>query len=518
MRHRNFIISICSATVALALVPTVAMGQTTNPPTKRTITLINQCNFPVFPGATSGGLAPTGPCGKNGTCPAGQVCNQAGNPPPKIPMCYVQCQNGACATGQACNTTNNLCYWQQLKTSSIITAPSGAIGTAPIGTALDAFHLQLTSGSKVEVTVPILSKGGEDTVWSGNLWAGTDFSSGQSRTSGNAATGYCAASQNGVWTIIPCDAFTGSQNAPLTKAEFAFVNSTDFYDISAIHGANVPISMGPTEEKPSQNFGKVPPGSKYQKDYWCTAPGSVSKPPTADCDWVFKPPTNDVTKPGPGLALVQHQQMPNLCGDPKKTCPSGQVCGLAFDPSKGTDPSNGISPLYQECGNNSARGGTWSAIQICTAIDYNNKNLNPNQVSKQFINSLNCGTSAGSAGNAQLFQCIGPNIKSCYDPTADASCCGCPDWPKTYKPNTTPLTGKSGVDNACYTTNPTWTSVSGAWLPYIKTACPAAYSYQFDDVTSTFTCKATVPNSNSTINATNYTITFCPDGKTARVQ
>jgi hypothetical protein len=258
MRRRDFIKSICSATVALALVPTVALGQMTTTPTKRTITLVNQCNFTVFPGATSGGFAPTGPC-QNGTCPAGQVCNQDN---PKTPLCFKQCKKGACDTGQACNTTNNLCYWAQLKTSSPITMPGGKIGTAPIGTALDAYHLPLTSGSTVQVTVPILSKGKEDTVWSGNLWVGTDFSSGQSRTTDYtmAATGYCATLQGGVWTIIPCDAFTGSVNAPLTKAEFAFVNSTDFYDISAIHGANVPMSMGPTEEKPPRNLARCHQG------------------------------------------------------------------------------------------------------------------------------------------------------------------------------------------------------------------------------------------------------------------
>jgi Group II intron, maturase-specific domain len=86
MRRRDLIKSICSATIALALVPTVAMGQAT----KRTITLINQCTFPVFPGVTSG----------------------ATSVPPTL------CQNGACGTGQVCNPTNNQCYWKQLTTTN----------------------------------------------------------------------------------------------------------------------------------------------------------------------------------------------------------------------------------------------------------------------------------------------------------------------------------------------------------------------------------------------------------------
>jgi hypothetical protein len=361
------------------------------------------------------------------------------------------------------------------------------------GQPLDAFTVQLPPlTSSVQVTIPILSTGTGDTVWSGNLWAGTDVDSGPSRTIGTAASGYCATSRNSVWTVIPCTPFDGPQNTPLTKAEFAFVNSTDFYDISAIHGANIPLSMEPTA---GQNLGPVPSsGDPNVKNYWCTAPGSVTKSPTALCSWQFVPPINN----GLRMSLVQHQQMPTLCGGANQSCPSGQVCGIAYDSSKG------VAGLYQECGNTSDRGGTWSAIQICTAINYDNSNLNTSQVSQQLKDSLNCGTGPASAGNAQLFQCTGINAGSCYKSNATTNCCGCPNWPPEYKPSGT----NPNTPNRCYSTNPNWTSVSYPWLPYLKKACPSAYSYQFDDATSTFTC-STVPN--TTINATNYTITFCPD-------
>ncbi|EMS68137.1 hypothetical protein TRIUR3_12323 [Triticum urartu] len=39
-----------------------------------------------------------------------------------------------------------------------------------------------------------------------------------------------------------------------------------------------------------------------------------------------------------------------------------------------------------------------------------------------------------------------------------------------------------------------------AYSQYFKSACPRAYSYAYDDSTSTFTCAA----------GTNYAITFCP--------
>jgi hypothetical protein len=42
------------------------------------------------------------------------------------------------------------------------------------------------------------------------------------------------------------------------------------------------------------------------------------------------------------------------------------------------------------------------------------------------------------------------------------------------------------------------------------------YSYQYDDATSTFTC-STLANGTGGTNDTDYTITFCPGGKTATV-
>jgi hypothetical protein len=80
-----------------------------------------------------------------------------------------------------------------------------------------------------------------------------------------------------------------------------------------------------------------------------------------------------------------------------------------------------------------------------------------------------------------------------------------------YKPSGANLNDS----NRCYASNPNWTSVSYPWLPYIKRACPSMYSYQFDDATSTFTC-TTTPNTK--INATNYTLTFCPSRMVARVE
>jgi len=55
--------------------------------------------------------------------------------------------------------------------------------------------------------------------------------------------------------------------------------------------------------------------------------------------------------------------------------------------------------------------------------------------------------------------------------------------------------------------NPNWLTHALPFESLLKTACPSAYSYQYDDPYSLFTC-----NSASGANQMGYTITFCPAG------
>jgi hypothetical protein len=99
------------------------------------------------------------------------------------------------------------------------------------------------------------------------------------------------------------------------------------------------------------------------------------------------------------------------------------------------------------------------------------------------------------ANERDLYGCTGggPNgvSGSCYSAGANDSCCGCPSW---------------SPDGTCQSTNPRWTapSLPGKYAQVLKDACPTAYSFPYDDLTSTFTCRGS-----SSAN-TGYTITFCP--------
>lgn len=115
--------------------------------------------------------------------------------------------------------------------------------------------------------------------------------------------------------------------------------------------------------------------------------------------------------------------------------------------------------------------GCRSAHQACTA--------NPTDP------ALSCATVG------DLYDCSkgGPNAVSgsCYSPGADNKCCGCPSW---------------SAAGTCNAHNPKWEApaLPEVYAKPFKTACPSAYSFPYDDPTSTFTCAG----------GRDYTITFCP--------
>lgn len=119
--------------------------------------------------------------------------------------------------------------------------------------------------------------------------------------------------------------------------------------------------------------------------------------------------------------------------------------------------------------------GCRSAGQVC-AIDPQNPTL-------------------ACAATNDLYGCVGggPNnvIGSCYSNNAAPTCCGCPSW----SPN-----------GECNNNNPKWQlpSAPEKYAKVFKDACPTAYSFPYDDPTSTFTCQGR-PDKN-----VDYDITFCP--------
>jgi hypothetical protein len=163
----------------------------------------------------------------------------------------------------------------------------------------------------------------------------------------------------------------------------------------------------------------------------------------------------------------QGANVPYYCGSPGSPQGTGGLpgCGWNLEAAcpaelKDNDPGHYV--------------GCRSAGQVCA--------VNPSSP------TLDC------AHEDDLYGCVGggPNgvSGSCYSQGANASCCGCPSWSPA---------------GACQSSNSRWTNgPAGRYAAVFKNACPTAYSFPYDDLTSTFTCLG-APSAN-----TSYTITFCP--------
>ncbi len=291
----------------------------------------------------------------------------------------VHCNQG-CPSGSVCNPANQLCTYQ---------VPDAS------------WHM--TPGQSMSLDLPA--------SWGGRFWPRTGCTTQGAQTI--CATGDCGGN-------LACPVGVGGA-PPATLAEFTVEppsTSSDFYDVSNVDGANVPVAIAPI---PGTFNPTPPPGANVP--YYCASPGC-----TGNCG-----------------------ALPACSWNLDATCPAEL---------QDKDPGHYV--------------GCRSAGQVC-AVDPGNA-------------ALNCG------GEVDLYRCNpgGPNgvSGSCYSQGANASCCGCPSWSPA---------------GACQSSNPAWTGgPAGKYAGYFKGICPTAYSFPYDDLTSTFTC-----NGSSTSN-TGYTITFCP--------
>ena len=321
----------------------------------------------------------------------------------------------------------------------------------------------LASGGTSTYILPAAAAG-SSIAWSGNIYAATECASNGT----GCKTAQCAKSVNGQTVIQDCADGMGPQG-PTTLAEFTLVTTgDDFYDVSSINGVNVPVSMGPINATAS--------------GYSCGTAGSASGTGGLQaCSWSFNPTIN-----GANQSALLRAVAPGGSGcSSDANCGGGEVCGTAL--------SFTSSSASQTCGQ---QIGWWTADELCA---YTGNSLG---------GAVNCnGGVPGQGTNANLYGCDGANATSGYSTSASGTSCGCPNW--NINGQSLPL--NPGYE--CHANNSEWDSVAEPWAAFLKNACPTAYSFPFDDATSTFTC--TTPNpSASNPNTTGYAITFCPGGKT----
>lgn len=266
-------------------------------------------------------------------------------------------------------------------------------------------------------------------------------------------------------------ACTHGFNQPATQAEFTTVptGGNDFYDVEVINGFNLPISITPSVAASANN------------PYFCGTPGAVNPSPgMGSCSWQFAPP------------LVEYNWVQNggkAC-TASTDCTGGTICGLSFNPGQ-------QQLLQKTCGK---QLGYWTANQICGiqrnyGAPFNCSEVPPNQPTLTWWNLFACVPPIGceQPGNPAC---------SCYQNGANSSCCGCVNWDKIGLP-----VPPGPTTQQCNSTNPNWNNHVQPTLEWLKRGCPTAYTYPFDDVSSTFQC------STGGNNQANYTITFCPGGQ-----
>lgn len=423
----------------------------------RAITFDNQCSHNIQVGYVGGAV--------NDTAGKAIKCTADGN---------------ECPAGSSClksSKTESQCYW-----------------TMP--TSFDtARNLKPKKSSTITLAnAASFGKNNTQVTWSGNVWAHTQCDA----NFANCKTAICP--DGG------CAPSTGP-TGPVTLAEFTLQNNAqDYYDVSVINGVNVPITMAPTKV---QNVSSVYPPTGTEGDYWCGAPGSTSASNALKAS-SWNVGAGAAPKQLPFLRYVDTTGFGQACnGASDPACPSGSVCGLSYNPNG----DSGQITLNQ-CGK---LIGWWTADEIC--------GVNPRGYSFADIDCLKTltvpgGYPAGSYPDAprevDMLLCRrNPNAAkgvkgtfnhSCYSSDAKASaCCGCENWAGITSTGT------------CTASNQSWQSIALPWLKPLKAAVPTAYSYPYDDKTSTFTCyqeasdKITVPSPQQA-NKTAYTITFCPGG------
>lgn len=407
----------------------------------RTFTLINNSNQAISFGFNGGAIPHSPSCSSDSNCPHGTHCR----------------------------ASTNLCYFSN---------------PVPIN---GQYSLAANGGSN---TVSITNYSDLPYVWSGGIAGRT----------GCPATGACATADcgsNGANNACPVG--QGFSN-PATLAEMTLqATATDNYDITAINGVNIGLSMGPTNNTPAST-----------QPYFCGNPGNTTanNAQMGNCNWNLSSfvPTPASTS---STYIYVSDTTGHACTTTSGDCGAfaGTVCGISF----------GSGSLTKTCGR---LLGFLNANQVCsfanTNFTYPNSGNNPGD---PFFNCDSQISSSGSGGNPvpasltpyselSMYACATPNaaqstLNSCYKSYGSTvnDCCGCVDWwtiPGVNVP-------QSATQSCGGNLNQFWTNTVEPTVSWLKKACPTMYTYQYDDASSKFTCNNL---SSSVQNTVNYTVTF----------
>lgn len=206
------------------------------------------------------------------------------------------------------------------------------------------------------------------------------------------------------------------------------------------------------------------------KPYDCGNPGGrEALTGYGQCSWSFSPPSTEFVWVKEGNEGVVTCKTDMDCVDYP-----GTVCGIS-------------SLASMTCG---TPLGYWTLDQFCS------ENMD------QKYTSIDCHAPLPSPNEGQtlwnLLGCV--DVPSCYQTASGSNCCGCVDWQDEIN-TVSPLTEK------CLYSNPNWLTDVKPTLSFMKQGCPSAYTYPYDDSSSTFVCSSFNENG---VNTVQYSINYCP--------
>lgn len=465
---------------------------------QRSYTFVNQCSYPVWIGVSGGSQ---------------ESCTT------KVPNTQGTCfsTNETCVLTDAATNTST-CFWNN-------PTPIDAGGSYQLAAASTVG--EIGGVGTVSIPIPVDSNNPQNLIWSGGIAGRTGCGGGVGTL---CSTGDCSGNAPGTTTGTAdpggaCTITKGFTN-PVAVDETSMANgltnssgslaNTDFYDVTIIGGVNLPLSITPMNPQPRDTTG-----------YSCGAPGSPTGNPDNDiagCTWTLTPPNSD---------LLDYAMVPAPTSSSFTTCTSNadctspDICGFAANPFANgfahiCGPHVGYWTADTVCAvnANSTSSTTWPAAYNCNAV------LSPGTINTPWLtyyrstdlyacdaitSSAQTGGTPDGNGNPTALK-----IPSCYDSSAvPNSCCGCQNW------NQAPYNLNVGSDPQLCTTSIAGTATTQAWttgtnsplqqIGWLKQGCSTAYTFPFDDPTSTFTC-STTPADAPTANRENYIVTYCPNG------
>ncbi|CAJ1344105.1 unnamed protein product [Effrenium voratum] len=378
----------------------------------------------------------------------------------------VPCGSG-CPTGMTCNPIRQLCYFD-------MPAPSATSGWT------------ILAGEQVQIFTPnepIQQGNGVTADWSGKL----EFYPNVTMDGGLASSALC----NGAGK---CPTYQGL-NGVATAVEFTFVpHGSDYYDVSIINGFNVGIEM-----KPDRTFRAVFEGaSGGTRGYNCGAAGASAQPDRriSPCSYSFQKSLRHPVHVDISPLMIMVDGGRGSCAGHADCSGIGIVCGqvakTVFDSEAGIHrPTTEIS---MECGRPI---GTWSVYQLCVWSGNAYRSPPP------YEGLIDC------ISMHDMFACAGPLPwpVTCYGKDVmGGECCGCANWTEVLG-----IPVPEGGEG-CTGFSPTWKEAAQPFYEILKEGCPTAYTYAFDDETSTFTCRTAESVSSGMPNKVGYDITLCPEG------